>query len=176
MSLRIRPAREADAGLLLSLIRELAEYERLAHEVVGSEELLRRHLFGERPAAEAVIAEVDGEPAGFALFYTSFSTFLCRPGLWLEDLLVRPQHRGAGVGRALLAHLARVALERGYGRMEWWVLDWNEPAIGFYRSIGAVPMSDWTVQRLEEAALRALAEELGGRARGPAARASTPPG
>ncbi|MBX5468340.1 MAG: GNAT family N-acetyltransferase [Thermoleophilaceae bacterium] len=158
MSLRIRPAREADAGLLLSLIRELAEYERLAHEVVGSEELLRRHLFGERPAAEAVIAEVDGEPAGFALFYTSFSTFLCRPGLWLEDLFVRPQHRGAGVGRALLAHLARVALERGYGRMEWWVLDWNEPAIGFYRSIGAEPMSDWTVQRLQEAALRALAE------------------
>jgi GNAT superfamily N-acetyltransferase len=153
----IRPAEERDSALLLDLIGELAEYERLAHEAVGTEELIRRHLFGERPAAEAVIAEVAGEPVGFALFFTTFSTFLTRPGIWLEDLFVRQEHRGGGVGRALLAHLAALALERDCGRLEWWVLDWNEPAIGFYRSIGAEPMSDWTVQRIDGEALERLA-------------------
>jgi len=146
--------------LILTLIRELAEYERLADRVVATEERLHTHLFGERPAAEALIGEVDGRPAGFALFHTSFSTFLARPGIWLEDVFVREEHRGAGLGRALLAELARIALERGYGRLEWWVLDWNEPAKGFYRSIGAEAMDAWTVQRLGEEAMHRLADEI----------------
>lgn len=155
-----RPAAEADVPLLLDFIRELAEYEKLAHEVVASEDSLLRNLFGDGwRGAEAVIAEADGEPAGFALFFHNFSTFLGRPGIYLEDLYVRPEYRGAGVGRGLLAHLARLAVERGCGRLEWWVLDCNDPAIGFYRSLGAVSMDDWTVYRVAGEALERLADE-----------------
>lgn len=156
-SLSIEPATPADVGLILSFIRELADYERLLDQVVASEELLREQLFGARPGAEAVIARWQGEPAGFALFFHNFSTFVGRRGLYLEDLFVRPAYRGHGVGRALLAFLARLALARGCGRLEWWVLDWNEPAIGFYRGLGAEAMSDWTVYRLTGEPLRALA-------------------
>ena len=159
MPLSLRPASIADVALILSFIRDLAEYERLAHEVVATEELLRETLFGARPGAEVVIAELDGAPVGFALFFHNFSTFLGRPGLYLEDLFVRPAARGHGVGRALLARLAAIAVERGCGRFEWAVLDWNEPAIGFYRKLGAVPLDDWTVQRVTGEALRRLAAE-----------------
>ena len=155
--MRIRAAREGDVGLLLALIRELAEYERLADEAVGTEELLRGALFGERPVAEAAIAEDGGQPVGFVLWFTTFSTFQCLPGAWVEDLFVRPEHRGAGTGRALLQHVARVAVERGYGRLELAVLDWNEPSIGFYRALGARPLGDWITQRFEGDALRGLA-------------------
>jgi GNAT superfamily N-acetyltransferase len=132
--------------------------------VVGTPEELERHLFGERPAAEAVIAERDGEPAGFALFYTTFSTFLCRTGIWLEDVFVRPAHRRAGVGLALMRHLAGVAVERGCGRLEWSALDWNEPALRFYAGIGAEPLRDWVVHRLDGEGLRRLAVTGGGAA------------
>jgi GNAT superfamily N-acetyltransferase len=155
----IRPAVPADAPLIVSLIRGLAEYERLAHECVATEERVRESLFGPRPDAEVVIAEVDGRAAGFALFFHNYSTFLARRGLYLEDLFVVPEFRGQGVGRALLRHLARLAVERGCGRFEWWVLDWNEPAIRFYRSLGAVPMDEWTVYRLTGDALQRLAAE-----------------
>jgi GNAT superfamily N-acetyltransferase len=153
----VRPARAGDVGLLLELIGELAEYERLADEAVGTEELLREHLFGERPVVEAAIAEADGGPVGFVLWYTTFSTFQCLPGAWVEDLFVRPEHRGAGTGRALLAHVARVAVERGYGRLELAALDWNEPALGFYRALGARSLEEWKTQRFEGDALRSLA-------------------
>lgn len=155
--IRVRPAASHDVPLLLALIRELADYERLAHEVVATEAQLAAGLFGPRPAAEAIVAELDGQPVGFALFFQSFSTFLARPGLYLEDLFVRPAHRGRGVGRALFEHVARLAVERGCGRLEWSVLDWNEPAIRFYRQRGATPMSDWTVYRLTGEALRRAA-------------------
>jgi GNAT superfamily N-acetyltransferase len=155
--LEIRAATEADVPLILSLIRELAEYERLSHEVVATEEALRDSLFGERPLAEVLLAFVGEEPIGFALFFHNFSTFLGRPGIYLEDLYVRPEYRGAGVGRALLAHLARLAKERGCRRLEWSVLDWNEPAIGFYKRIGASPVSGWTVYRLTGETLDRLA-------------------
>lgn len=158
--LRVRPAVEADVPLILRFIRELAEYERLLHEVVATEERLRDTLFGARPAAEVVIAEDgDGEPLGFALFFHNYSTFLAQPGIYLEDLYVRPEARGRGAGHALLAHLARLARERNCGRLEWWVLDWNESAIRFYRSLGAQPMSDWTVFRLTGSDLARLADE-----------------
>jgi GNAT superfamily N-acetyltransferase len=152
-----RSATEDDVPLILSFIRELAEYERLSHEVVATEETLAESLFGERRYAEVLIAEHDGAPAGFALFFHNFSTFLGKPGIYLEDLYVRPESRGAGIGRKLLGHLARLAKERDCGRLEWWVLDWNEPSIGFYRKLGAVPMDDWTVYRVSGAALEALA-------------------
>lgn len=155
--LHLRDAAPADAELILELIRELAEFERLAHEVSADADALRRHLFGRRPAAEVLIAEVEAAPAGFALFFGTFSTFLARPGIYLEDLFIRPVYRGRGIGRAVLAHLARQAVERGCGRLEWAVLDWNERAIAFYRNLGARPMADWTVFRLEGAALQALA-------------------
>jgi len=155
--LRIRAATPADVPLVLRFIRELAAYERLTHEVVATEALLDAWLFGSRPAAEVVLAELDGEAVGFALSFTTFSTFLARPGIWLEDLYVRPEARGRGVGRALLAYLAHLTVERGYGRLEWAVLDWNEPAIGFYRRLGAVAMSDWTTWRLTGPSLAALA-------------------
>ncbi len=135
----------------------MAEYERLSHEVVATEEVLRESLFGERRVAEALLGYVGGEPAAFALFFHNFSTFLGRPGLYLEDLYVRPEHRGAGVGKALLRRLARLAKERGCGRLEWWVLDWNEPAIRFYKNLGAEPMDDWTVYRLTGEKLDELA-------------------
>ena len=158
---RIRPATEADVPLIRAFIEALADYERLRHECRATHEALRETLFGAHPAAEVVIAELDEAgatvPAGFALFFRSYSTFLARPGLYLEDLFVNPEHRGLGVGKALLVHLARIAVDRGYGRFEWSVLDWNEPAIGFYRKLGAVPMEEWTVMRVTGDALTALA-------------------
>lgn len=154
---RIREAVEADLPLIASLIRELAEYERLLDQVTLTDAGLRDALFGERPYAEVAIAELDdGEPAGFALYFHNFSTFLGRPGIYLEDLFVRPRHRAAGIGRALLRHLARLAAERGCGRLEWAVLDWNEAAIGFYRSLGARPVEGWSVYRLDGEALARL--------------------
>lgn len=159
---RIDPAAPADAPLILALIRELADYERLADEVAATEADIGRALFGERPSAEAVIARVAGEAAGFALFFQSFSTFVGRPGLYLEDLYVRPAHRRRGIGRRLLAHLARIAVERGCGRFEWSVLDWNAPAIASYRRAGAAPMDGWTVYRLTGEPLRKLAAEAAG--------------
>jgi len=155
----IRSATEDDVPLILTLIKELAEYERLSHEVVATEEMLRDSLFGERRVAEALLGYLGDDPAGFALFFHNFSTFLGRPGIYLEDLYVRPEFRGAGVGRALLVHLAGLAKERSCGRLEWSVLDWNEPAIGFYRGIGASPVSGWTVYRLTGEALENLAAE-----------------
>jgi GNAT superfamily N-acetyltransferase len=155
--LEIRGAAEDDVPLLLSLIKELAEYERLSHEVAATEDALRDSLFGEPRVAEALLAYLGDEPAGFALFFHNFSTFLGKPGIYLEDLYVRPEFRGAGVGRALLVHLAGLAKERNCGRLEWSVLDWNEPAIGFYRSIGASPVSGWTVYRVTGEALEELA-------------------
>jgi GNAT superfamily N-acetyltransferase len=153
----IRPASEADLGTIEELIRALAEYERLSDEVAMDAELLRKGLFGERRYAEVLIAEVDGEPAGFALFFHNFSTFLGRPGIYLEDLFVKPEHRGKGYGRALLKRLAEIAVERDCGRLEWAVLDWNEPAIGFYKKLGARPNDDWTVFRLADESLNQLA-------------------
>lgn len=163
MELKIRPATAADAATILGFIRELAEFERLAHEVVATEELLREHLFGPgRRGAEAVIAEVGGAAVGYALFFHSFSTFLGRPGIYLEDLYVRPAHRSQGHGRRLLAHLARLAVDRGCGRLEWSVLDWNERALAFYRRLGAEPLSEWTVQRLTGTSLARLAADASG--------------
>ena len=150
---------EADVPLILRFIRELAEYEKLLDTVTATEDSLRASLFGPNPAAEVVIAYAGDEPAGFALFFQSFSTFVGRPGLYLEDLYVRPDWRGRGLGRRLLTHLARIAVDRNYGRMEWSVLDWNEQAIAVYRKVGATPMDEWTVQRLTGNALRALASE-----------------
>jgi GNAT superfamily N-acetyltransferase len=152
-AIRVRAATAADVPALLGFIRELASYERLAEQVVASEADLQAALFGPRPAAEAVLADLGDSPAGFALFFQSYSTFLGRPGIYLEDLFVRPGCRRRGVGRALFGHLARLAVERGCGRFEWSVLDWNAPAIGFYRSLGALPLSDWTMFRLTGEAL-----------------------
>lgn len=146
--LNLRFAGEADAELILELICGLAEFERLAHEVVADADTLRRFLFGRQPAAEVLIAEYEGRPAGFALFFHNFSTFLGRPGIYLEDLFVRPEFRGRGIGREVLAFLAGLAVERGCGRLEWAVLDWNARAIDFYKRLGARPMEDWTVFRL----------------------------
>jgi len=153
----IDPATPSDIPLVLSLVRELAEYEGLAREVQATEALLHEALFGPSPVAHAVIARDGGTPAGFALYFFSFSTFLARPGLYLEDLFVRPAFRRRGLGRQLLAHLARLAVDRGCGRMEWSVLNWNETALRVYRAAGARPMSEWTVQRLTGQALRDLA-------------------
>ena len=153
----IWPASEEDVPLILSFIKELAEYERLSHEVSVTEELLRFHLFGERREAEVVIGQHADEPAGFALFFHNFSTFLGRPGIYLEDLYVKPAFRGNGIGRTMLVYLAGLARERDCGRLEWSVLDWNKPAIGLYRGIGAVPMDDWTVYRVAGEALQKLA-------------------
>ncbi len=153
---QIREASERDVPLILSFIRELAEYEKLSREVVATEEGLRESLFAGRRYAEVLIAEHDGAPAGFALFFHNFSTFLGKPGIYLEDVYVRPEFRGTGIGRQLLVKLAHLALERGCGRLEWSVLDWNEPSIGFYRQLGAVAMDDWTVYRVSGDALRKL--------------------
>lgn len=158
-SITLRPATRADTPQILEFIRGLAEYEKLAHEAVATPALLERHLFGDRPAAEVVIAEADGVPAGFALFFHSFSTFLGQPGLYLEDLFVLPSHRGLGLGKRLMVHLARLAVERGCGRFEWSVLDWNTSAIDFYRRLGAIGLDAWTVQRVSGAALLALAAQ-----------------
>ena len=156
-SLDIRHATVADVPVILQFVRELAEYERMLDQVAATEEDFRRALFGERPVAEALLAWDGDEPLGFALFFHNFSTFRGRPGLYLEDLYVRPAARNRGVGKALLAALARLAVERNCARLEWSVLDWNQPAIEFYQRIGAVPMSDWTVYRLTGEALERLA-------------------
>jgi GNAT superfamily N-acetyltransferase len=153
----LRPATVSDVAAILGCIRELAIYERLEHECVATEAQLRESLFGPVPAAEVVLAFAGEEPAGFALWFQSYSTFLAKPGLYLEDLFVYPQHRGRGLGRLLLQHLARVAVERDYGRVEWSVLDWNVDAIGFYRSIGAELLDDWRRCRLAGDAIPALA-------------------
>jgi GNAT superfamily N-acetyltransferase len=154
----IRSASPQDTPLILDLIRELAGYERLSHEVVATQDSLREWLFGERPAAEVLIREFDGRPVAFALFFRTFSTFLAKPVIYLEDLYVRPEFRGRGMGKSMLARLAKLAGERGCGRLEWSVLDWNEPSIGFYRSLGAVPMEGWTVHRVTGESLERLAD------------------
>jgi len=169
----IRPATSDDVGLIRTFIRELAEYERMAHEAVATEDDLRASLFGDRAFAEALIAEQGEEPVGFALFFHNFSTFLGRPGIYLEDLYVRPEFRGRGFGKALLVRLAEIARERHCGRLEWSVLDWNQPSIEFYRALGAVPMDEWTVFRVTGDALSNLA--VGHRAEGdPPVRPSFP--
>jgi GNAT superfamily N-acetyltransferase len=154
----IRTAQREDAGLLFSMIQELADYEQASDRVRGSQQQLAAALFDPPAAAEAVIAEVAGQPVGVALFFSTFSTWLCQPGIWLEDLYVRPEHRGDGVGRALLAHLARLAVERGCGRVEWSALDWNTPALKFYDRLGAARLDDWKGFRLEGDSLRRLAD------------------
>jgi len=159
VTLRIRPGELEDVPLIAELIRGLARYEKLEREVVMTEEKLTAGLFGEHRYAETLIAENDGEPVGFALFFHNFSTFLAQPGIYLEDLFVVPEQRGRGVGRALLERLARVAVDRGCGRLEWAVLDWNRDAITFYERLGANANSDWTVYRLTGQPLRALAGE-----------------
>ena len=156
-AITLRPASRTDLPQVLSFIRELAVYERLGHEVKASEADLDAALFGPRPYAEVVFACLDGAPVGFALFFHNFSTFLGRAGIYLEDLYVQPEARGLGVGRRLLAWLARTALERGCARLDWAVLDWNEPSIGFYRSLGAVALDEWTTYRLAGEALERLA-------------------
>jgi GNAT superfamily N-acetyltransferase len=155
---RVREAVRDDAPLILAFIWELAAYEKLAHEVVATEDSIRASLFGETPYAFALIAELDGDPVGFALYFHNYSTFLGRPGIYLEDLFVRPEARRHGVGRALLRTLATIAVRRGFGRLEWAVLDWNEDAIRFYRTLGAKPCDDWTTYRLEGDALSRLRE------------------
>jgi GNAT superfamily N-acetyltransferase len=152
----LRPATVSDVPAILACIRGLAEYERLGHQCIATEALLRETLFGPDPAAEVVLASRGSETAGFALWFRSYSTFLARPGIYLEDLFVFPAHRGHGLGRRLLAHLARTAMERGYARVEWMVLDWNADAIRFYESLGATPMADWTTYRLTGDPLAAL--------------------
>jgi GNAT superfamily N-acetyltransferase len=154
----VRLATRADVPLVHGLIRQLAVYEKLEHAMVSTEADLAEALFGARPAAEALVAELAGAPVGFALFFTTFSTFVGRPGLYLEDLFVVPEARGHGAGKALLARLAQLAVERRCGRLEWAVLDWNEPAIGFYKSLGALPMDEWTVYRVAGDALVKLAQ------------------
>jgi GNAT superfamily N-acetyltransferase len=152
----IRPARESEVPVILQFIRDLAVYEHLEHEAVATEESLRKSLFGPRPYAEVVFACVAEEPVGFALFFHNYSTFLGRPGIYLEDLFVRPEARGQGIGKRLLTWLAQLAVERGCGRLEWAVLDWNEPSIAFYESLGAKPMDEWRIFRLTGPALTAL--------------------
>ncbi len=159
MTVRIRPAIRDDVPVIAELIRGLARYEKLEDQVVMTEALLDTALFGERPYAEVVLAEDEGRSVGFALFFHNFSTFLGRPGIYLEDLFVLPEHRGGGIGRTLLAHLARLAVERGCGRLEWAVLDWNREAIGFYLRLGAKANSEWTVYRLTGEALTDLARQ-----------------
>jgi len=157
MPVRIVEAVEADVPVILEMIRGLAEYEKLLPNVAATEEELRLTLFGEKPAAEVLLAWLDSECVGFALFFPNYSTFLAKPGLYLEDLFVKPHARGKGAGAALLRELARIALRRGCGRVEWAVLDWNEPSIAFYRRLGAVPMDEWTTFRLTGEALERLA-------------------
>ena len=157
MTLSIRPATPADLPLIAQFIRDLADYEKLAHEVRFDEATLGAKLFGARPYAEVVIGELDGTPQGFALFFHNFSTFEGRPGIYLEDLFVRPEARGSGLGKALLIHLAALCTERDCARLEWSVLDWNAPAIGFYQSLGARMMDEWTVMRVDGDALATLA-------------------
>lgn len=156
----LRPADEGDLDTIIELIHALAEYEREQEAVQLDRETLRRHLFGPKPMAEVILAETEaGESAGFALFFHNFSTWMGKPGIWLEDLFVRPEHRGRGYGKALLVRLAQLARERDCGRLEWSVLDWNEPSIAFYRSLGAEAMDEWTIYRVSGAALEGLGRE-----------------
>ncbi|MFN8163322.1 MAG: GNAT family N-acetyltransferase [Solirubrobacterales bacterium] len=154
---RVRPATEADAELLFELILELATYEKLADQVRGGPDVLRRALFEQR-AAEALVIESGEEPIGYAIFFTTFSSFECRSGIWLEDVYVRPAHRRGGIGRAVMEHLAALALERGHVRLEWCALDWNEPALRFYETLGATRLEDWRMLRLELDGIRRLSE------------------
>ncbi len=156
----IRPATERDAAVILSLIKGLAEYEKLSHEVVATEELLSATLFGPHPVAEVILGDYDGKPVSFALFFHNYSTFLGRPGIYLEDLFVKPEMRRRGFGKVMLAYVANLAKERQCGRLEWSVLDWNEPAWKFYKSIGAVPMDQWTVHRVTGEGINRLAAEF----------------
>lgn len=158
MTLSIRSAREEDIPLIAQFIRDLAEYERLAHEVRFDEAVLQEKLFGPRPYAEVLIGEIDGSPQGFALFFHNFSTFEGKPGIYLEDLFVRPEARGSGLGKALLKRLAALAVERDCARLEWSVLDWNEPSIQFYLGLGAKPLDEWTIYRVDGGALGELAK------------------
>lgn len=156
--LRIRPATEADAQVLFDLIMELATYEKLADRVAGDPEVLRRSLFEEEAAEALLLESPDGEAIGYAIFFTTFSTFECRSGIWLEDVYVRPEHRRGGIGRAVMEHLAQLARERGHVRLEWVALDWNEPALSFYEKLGARRLGDWIVHRLEKDGINRLAE------------------
>ena len=153
--LRIRPATEADCGLIFGLIEELAEYEKLADKVAGDPEVLRRTLFEQR-AAEALVVELEGEAVGYAIFFTTFSSFECRSGIWIEDVYVRPEKRRGGIGRAAMEHIAALALERGHVRLEWTALDWNEPALRFYEGLGATRLGGWITHRLELDGMRRL--------------------
>jgi GNAT superfamily N-acetyltransferase len=155
--LQIRPATEADVELLFELILELATYEKLTGKVTGDAEVLRRSLFEERAAEALLLEAADGEAVGYAIFFTIFSTFECRPGIWLEDLYVRPEHRRGGIGRAVMEHLATLARERGHVRLEWVALDWNEPALDFYEGLGARRHDDWVIHRLEKDGIKRLA-------------------
>jgi GNAT superfamily N-acetyltransferase len=157
-TITIRPATPADVSLVLAFVRELAEYEKAADQVVATEALLREDLFGPRPVCEAILGEIDGVPQGFALFFHNFSTWVGRRGIYLEDLFVRPPARGLGLGARLLSRVAAIACERGCARLDWAVLDWNEPAIGFYKKLGARALTEWTTFRLTGESLRALAE------------------
>lgn len=155
---RIRPAAEADVQILFDLILELAAYEKLAEQVAGDAEVLRRSLFEERAAEALLLETADGEAVGYAIFFTTFSTFECRSGIWLEDVYVRPEHRRGGIGRMVMEHLAQLAQERGHVRLEWVALDWNEPALNFYEQLGARRLNDWIIHRLEKDGIRRLAE------------------
>jgi len=157
-AISITPATPADVPTILAFIRELAEYEKLLDRVTATDQLLHETLFGARPYAEVLMARLDGSPVGYALFFHNYSTFLARPGVYLEDVYVRPAFRGRGVGKALLREVARVAQQRNCGRLEWSVLDWNKPSIDFYLSLGAKPLDDWTMYRMDEAAIAALAK------------------
>jgi GNAT superfamily N-acetyltransferase len=156
VSLRIAPATEKDVPVILKFIRDLAEYEKLSHMVVATEENIREHVFGANPVAEVLIAYWEQRPVGFALYFRNFSTFLGQAGIYLEDLFVEPSQRGKGIGKALLRRLATIAVERGYGRLEWAVLDWNTPSIEFYKSLGAIAKDEWTVYQLTGEALTKL--------------------
>jgi GNAT superfamily N-acetyltransferase len=157
-NVEIRPAKVEDVATIFQLIQALAEYEKLSDQVTGSIAQLRDHLFGNRPCIEALLADHQGTAIGFALFFTNYSTFLTKPGLYLEDLFVMPEYRGQGVGKSILSHLARLALQRDYGRLEWSVLDWNEPAIGFYQRIGATVLPDWRICRVTGDAIEKLGD------------------
>lgn len=156
--LMIRPAEPTDVAVLFRLIQALAEYEKLSHAVTGNVDALEEHLFGSQPCAEAILVEYAGQAVGFALFFTNFSTFLTQPGIYLEDLFVLPEYRRQGIGKAILSYLAQLALQRGYGRLEWSVLDWNEPAITFYRRMGVSILEDWRICRVASESLAQLAD------------------
>jgi GNAT superfamily N-acetyltransferase len=157
--LKLHPATESDIPVIHDFITKLAEYEKLSHEMIATKAQLKKHLFGPKPVAEAIIARLAEKPVGFALFFTTFSTFSGLPGIWLEDLFVLKENRGVGIGKALLRAVAAIALKRKYGQLEWTVLDWNTPAVNLYRKLGAKPMSDWTTQRVTGKALVKLADK-----------------